>query len=234
MDNQPKKKLTITQLAADDRPREKLMMHGPRSLSNAELLAILIGSGNTDETAVELCRRILDSAGNSLNRLGKYGIKELTSPFKGIGEAKAIAIIAAMELGRRRQEEEVPERPTIQSSLHAYNYMRQKLIDLPHEEFWALLLNRAGKLIDAVIISRGGTAATVVDTKIILKAAIQHLASSIILCHNHPSNNSKPSREDEAVTRKIKEAARLLDIYVADHIIVCESGYFSFADNGML
>ena len=234
MENTPKKKLTITQLAADDRPREKMMKHGARALSNAELLGILIGSGNTDETAVVLCQRILNSADNSLNRLGKYDIKKLTSTFKGIGEAKAVTIIAAMELGRRRQEEESPERPVMQSSAEAYKYMRQKLIDLPHEEFWALLLNRAGRLIDTVIISRGGTSSTVVDVKIILKAALQNLASSIILCHNHPSGNCRPSREDEAMTHKIKNAASLLDIQVVDHIIVCENRYFSFADHDLL
>lgn len=139
-----------------------------------------------------------------------------------------------MELGRRRQEEESPERPVMQSSAEAYKYMRQKLIDLPHEEFWALLLNRAGRLIDTVIISRGGTSSTVVDVKIILKAALQNLASSIILCHNHPSGNCRPSREDEAMTHKIKNAASLLDIQVVDHIIVCENHYFSFADHDLL
>ncbi len=234
MTETPKKKLTITQLAIDDRPREKMMMHGARTLSNAELLAILIGSGNTDETAIELSQRILESAGNSLHRLGKYGIKELTTPFKGIGEAKAITIIAAMELGRRRREEEVPERPNIGSSREAYNYMKQKLADLPHEEFWALLLNRSGKLIEPVLVSRGGTSTTIVDTKIILKAALQNLASAIILCHNHPSGNNRPSNDDIAVTRKIKEAAKLIDIQVVDHIIIGENTYYSFADNGMI
>ena len=234
MENTPKKKLTITQLAADDRPREKMMKHGARALSNAEMLGILIGSGNTDETAGEPRQRIPNRAGNSLNRLGKYDIKAPKATFKGIGEAKAVTIIAAMELGRRRQEEETPERPVIQSSAEAYKLMRQKLIDLPHEEFWALLLNRAGRLIDTIIVSRGGTSSTVVDVKIVLKAALQNLASSIILCHNHPSGNCRPSRDDEAVTQKIKKAASLLDIQVADHIIVCENRYYSFADNDLL
>ena len=229
-----KKKLTITQLSVEDRPREKMMMHGVRALSNAELLAILIGSGNTEETAIELSRRILNAADNSLNQLGKYGIKELTAPFKGIGEAKAITIIAAMELGRRRREEEPAERPVIRSSKEAYNYMKQRLADLPHEEFWALFLNRAGRVIDSTIVSRGGTAATVVDSKIIMKAALQNLASSIILYHNHPSENCTPSPNDKAITRRIKEAAQLFDIHVADHIIVCGNRYFSFMDNDLI
>lgn len=226
-------RLTITQLSVDDRPREKMMMHGARALSNAELLAILIGSGNTEETAIELSQRILNGANNNLNQLGKHDIKALTS-YKGIGEAKAITIMAAMELGRRRREESADERPLLIQSSQAYAYMREKLVDLPHEEFWAIMLNRAGRVIEPVMVSKGGTAATTVDTKIILKAAVQSLASAIVLCHNHPSGNFAPSRDDEAVTRKVKEAARLLDINVVDHIIVCEGGYYSFADNNNL
>lgn len=226
-------KLTITQLSVDDRPREKMMMHGVRALSNAELMAILIGSGNTEETAIELSQRILNAADNNLNRLGKYDLKELMS-YKGIGEAKAITIIAAMELGRRRREEELPERPLLNTSAKAYHYMRQKLVDLPHEEFWAVLLNRAGRVVDTVMVSKGGTGSTVVETKIILREAIQNLAASIILCHNHPSGTYRPSREDEAVTKRIAEAARLMDIIVVDHIIVCDGQYYSFADNGKL
>ena len=229
-----KKKLTITQLSEDDRPREKMMMHGVRALSNAELLAILIGSGNTEETAVELSQRILNSADNSLNRLGKYGIKELTEPFKGIGEAKAIAIIAAMELGRRRREEDTPDLPLIHSSRDAYEYMKQRLADLPHEEFWALFLNRSGRVVDTFIVSRGGTSATTVDVKLVMKAALQNLASAMVLCHNHPSGSNHPSREDENVTQKIKDAAGFFDIRVVDHIIVCDKQYYSFADNGRL
>lgn len=226
-------KLTITQLSVDDRPREKMMMHGVRALSNAELMAILIGSGNTEETAIELSQRILNAADNNLNRLGKYDLKELMS-YKGIGEAKAITIIAAMELGRRRREEELPERPLLNTSAKAYDYMKQKLVDLPHEEFWAVLLNRAGRVVDTVMVSKGGTGSTVVETKIILREAIQNLAASIILCHNHPSGTCRPSREDEAVTKRIAEAARLMDIIVVDHIIVCDGQYYSFADNGKL
>lgn len=224
-------KLTITQLSVDDRPREKMMMHGVRALSNAELLAILIGSGNTEETAIELSQRILNDADNNLNRLGKCDLKELMT-YKGIGEAKAITIIAAMELGRRRREEGVPERPLLNSSQKVYDYMRQRLVDLPHEEFWAILLNRAGRVIETVMVSKGGTAATTVDVKIILRAAIQSLASAIVLCHNHPSGTCKPSREDELSTQRVKEAAKLMNISVVDHIIVCDNSYYSFADNG--
>lgn len=224
-------KLTITQLSVDDRPREKMMMHGVRALSNAELLAILIGSGNTEETAIELSQRILNDADNNLNRLGKCDLKELMT-YKGIGEAKAITIIAAMELGRRRREEDVPERPLLNSSQKVYDYMRQRLVDLPHEEFWAILLNRAGRVIETVMVSKGGTAATTVDVKIILRAAIQSLASAIVLCHNHPSGTCKPSREDELSTQRVKEAAILMNISVVDHIIVCDNSYYSFADNG--
>ena len=226
-------KLTITQLSVDDRPREKMMMHGARALSNAELLAILIGSGNVEETAIELSQRILNDADNNFNRLGKYDLKELMS-YKGIGEAKAITIMAAMELGRRRREDEIPERPVLNTSQKVYDYMRQRLVDLPHEEFWAILLNRAGRVIDTVMVSKGGTAATTVDVKIILKAAIQSLASAIVLCHNHPSGACKPSREDEQSTHRVKEAAQLMSISVGDHIIVCENNYYSFADNGKL
>ena len=224
-------KLTITQLSVDDRPREKMMMHGVRALSNAELLAILIGSGNTEETAIELSQRILNDADNNLNRLGKCDLKDLMT-YKGIGEAKAITIIAAMELGRRRREEDVPERPLLNSSQKVYDYMRQRLVDLPHEEFWAILLNRAGRVIETVMVSKGGTAATTVDVKIILRAAIQSLASAIVLCHNHPSGTCKPSREDELSTQRVKEAAKLMNISVVDHIIVCDNSYYSFADNG--
>ena len=226
-------KLTITQLSADDRPREKMMMHGSRALSNAELLAILIGSGSVEETAIELSQRVLNAVNNNLNSLGKYDIKQLMA-YKGIGEAKAITIMAAMELGRRRREEDVPERPLLNSSDKAYEYMRQRLLDLPHEEFWAILLNRAGRVIDTVMVSKGGTASASVDVKIIMREAVQNLASAIILCHNHPSGNNNPSREDEKLTAKIVDAARLMDISVLDHIIVCDSGYYSFMDHGKI
>ena len=226
-------KLTITQLSVDDRPREKMMMHGARALSNAELLAILIGSGTVEETAIELSQRVLNDVGNSLNYLGKYDLKQLMA-YKGIGEAKAITIMAAMELGRRRREEDPAERPTLGTSRDTYDYMAPRLADLPHEEFWVILLNRAGRVIDAVMVSKGGTASTAVDIKIIMRAAIQNLASAIILCHNHPSGSSSPSREDAMLTRRIAEAAQLMDLRVLDHIIVADNRYYSFADEGDL
>lgn len=226
-------KLTITQLSVDDRPREKMMMHGARALSNAELLAILIGSGNVEETAIDLSQRMLNDVDNNLNSLGKCDLKALMS-YKGIGEAKAITIMAAMELGRRRRDEDAPERPVLNTSRKAYDYMRHRLVDLPHEEFWAILLNRAGRVIETVMVSKGGTAATTVDVKIILKAAIQSLASAIVLCHNHPSGTCKPSREDELSTQRVKDAAKLMSISVVDHIIVCDNSYYSFADEGKL
>lgn len=226
-------KLSITQLSVDDRPREKMMMHGVRALSNAELLAILIGSGSREETAIELSQRILNEAGNNFNTLGKYDLKTLMN-YKGIGEAKAITIIAAMELGRRRREEDVPDRPILNSSEKVYEHMRHKLLDLPHEEFWIILLSRAGKVIDTVMISRGGTASTTVDVKLIMREAVQKLAAAMILCHNHPSGNNKPSSDDEALTRRIREAGRLMDISVLDHVIVCDNCYYSFADAGKM
>lgn len=226
-------KLAITQLSVDDRPREKMMMHGVRALSNAELLAILIGSGSREETAIELSQRILNDTGNNFNTLGKYDLKTLMN-YKGIGEAKAITIIAAMELGRRRREEDVPDRPLLNSSQKVYEHMRQKLLDLPHEEFWVILLNRAGKVVDTVMISRGGTASTTVDVKLVMREAIQKLAAAMILCHNHPSGNNKPSSDDEALTRRISEAGRLMDIGVLDHVIVCDNSYYSFADAGKM
>lgn len=226
-------KLTITQLSVDDRPREKMMMHGARALSNAELLAILIGSGSVDETAIELSQRVLNAVNNNLNSLGKYDLKQLTA-YKGIGEAKAITIMAAMELGRRRREEEAPERPQLTTSKAVYDFMAHRLIDLPHEEFWAILLNRAGRVIDTVMVSKGGTASTAVDVKIIMRAAIQDLASAIILCHNHPSGNNQPSREDEALTRQIADAAKLMGVAVLDHVIVCDGRYYSFSDNAKM
>lgn len=226
-------KLTITQLSIDDRPREKMMKNGARSLSNAELLAILIGSGSVDETAIELSQRILNDVNNNLYTLGKYDLKQLMT-YKGIGEAKAITIMAAMELGRRRREEELPDRPQLNTSQAAYDYMAQRLVDLPHEEFWAILLNRAGRVIDTVMVSKGGTASTAVDVKIIMREAVQNLASAIILCHNHPSGNNQPSRDDELLTRQISDAAKLMNVVVLDHIIVCDKSYYSFSDEGKL
>ncbi len=227
------KKVSIRDWAEDDRPREKLLAGGSLVLSDAELIALLIGSGNRDETAVALARRILGSFGNSLNRLARLSVRELMQ-FRGIGTAKAVAIAAALELGRRRKVEQVAEKPSIKSSRDAYVIMLPMVGDLSHEEFWILLLNRSNRLLDVIRTSQGGISGTVTDIRMILKNAILHSASSLVLCHNHPSGNLKPSRADMEITRKMNDAARLMDIKVLDHIILADSDYFSFADEGLL
>jgi DNA repair protein RadC len=226
-------KFGIKSWAEEDRPREKMIEKGRHVLTEAELIAILIGSGSRDETAVELSKRILSSVGNNLNDLGKLNIHDLTR-FKGIGEAKAVSVIAAMELGRRRKETEVVKRNKITSSKDVFDILNPILIDLPFEEFWLLILNRANLVIKKEMISRGGVSGTVVDTKIIFKAAIENYASSIIICHNHPSGNLKPSEADIRITKNIKEAGKLMEIPLLDHLIVAETGFYSFADEGML
>jgi len=225
--------IPITAWAEDDRPREKLMLKGRNTLSDAELIAILIGSGNTNETAVQLSKRILKSVNNNLHELGKLTISDLTK-FKGIGEAKAIAIIAALELGRRRKETESTKREKIITSNNVYEIFKPILVDLPHEEFWVLFLNRSSAVLKKELISRGGVSGTVVDAKIIFKAAVESLASSVVLCHNHPSGNIKPSEQDIQITKKLAEAGKFLEIPILDHVIVSESGYYSFADEGMI
>jgi DNA repair protein RadC len=226
-------RLGIKSWAEEDRPREKMMEKGRHVLTEAELIAILIGSGSRDETAVELSKRILSSVGNNLNDLGKLNIKELIR-FKGIGEAKAVSVMAALELGRRRKEAEKVKRDKITSSKDVFDILNPILIDLPFEEFWLLILNRANLVIKKEMISRGGVSGTVVDTKIIFKAAIENYASSIIICHNHPSGNLKPSEADIRITKNIKEAGKLMEIPLLDHLIVAENGFYSFADEGML
>lgn len=226
-------KLGIKSWAEEDRPREKLMEKGRHVLTEAELIAILIGSGSRDETAVELSKRILASVGNNLNDLGKLGVGELVK-FKGIGEAKAISVMAAMELGRRRKETEVVKRDKISVSKDVFDIMKPILIDLPHEEFWLLILNRANLVIKKELISRGGVSGTVVDTKIIFKAAVENYACSIIICHNHPSGNLKPSEADIRITKNIKEAGKLMEIPLLDHLIITENGFYSFSDEGGL
>jgi DNA repair protein RadC len=227
------KKLSIKDWAEDDRPREKMMKNGINSLSNAELIAILFGTGTRNESAVELARKLLDNADNNLNELAKQDIKQLCK-VKGIGEAKAISLLTALELGKRRNVEEVIQRRKISSSKDACEIFGPLLRDLPHEEFWILLLNRSNIIIDKKRISQGGIAGTVTDIRIILKAALDNMSSSIILCHNHPSGNQKPSNEDDLLTNKIKDAGKLLDINILDHIIIANDKYFSFADEGML
>ncbi|MCU0339456.1 MAG: DNA repair protein RadC [Spirosomaceae bacterium] len=223
----------ILSWAEEDRPREKLLLKGRSALTDAELIAILIGSGTVDLTAVDLAKIILQKAGNNLNELAKLSIKDLMK-IKGIGEAKAISIAAALELGRRRKSEEPVKKPRITCSKDAYEQIRPYLQDLPHEEFWLLLLTRANDVIRPVQISQGGVSGTVADPKMIFKAAVEHLASAIILVHNHPSGNLRPSEADRDLTRRLKEAGRLLEIPVLDHLIFTDAGFYSFADEGIL
>lgn len=227
------KKLSIKEWAVEDRPREKMLAKGIRSLSEAELIAILIGSGNLEESAVEVSRRIMASVNNNLNELGKKNINDLQK-FKGIGPAKAITIASAMELGRRRKESEPDEKPKVVTSADAATIFKPLLSDLPHEEFWVLLLNRNNLLIDKMLVSQGGLSGTIIDVRIILKMALDKLACSIILCHNHPSGNLMPSEADKEITKKIKEAGKHMDIPVLDHLIIANDAYFSFADEGLI
>ncbi|MBK8500554.1 MAG: DNA repair protein RadC [Flavobacteriales bacterium] len=233
MGDREEARLSIRDWAADDRPRERLMAQGPAALSDAELIAILIRSGSTKESALDLAKRILSDAGNDLHRLAAMGITDLVG-YTGMGEAKAISIVAALELGRRRRATEVPDRPSITSSAAAFDQVRGRLAELPHEEFWLLLLDRGNRLIQSTSISKGGLHGTVADPKMIFKLALDRRASCMVLCHNHPSGQLRPSEEDIKLTRKLVDGARLLDIVVQDHIIVAATGYFSFADNGML
>lgn len=218
--------------AEDDKPREKLMLKGKSALSDAELIAILIGSGSRNESAVDLSKRILASVEN-LNALGKLSLKQLME-FKGIGEAKAITIIAAMELGRRRRAEETPELAKISSSKSAFDILQPIIGELPHEEFWILYLNNSNKVIWKTQLSKGGITGTVVDTRIVLKTALEQNAVAMILAHNHPSGVLTPSEADKTITKKLKAAAETMEISVLDHLIVTEKSYFSFADEGIL
>lgn len=227
-------KLSVKQWAEDDRPREKLIAKGVFSLSDAELLAILIGSGSRNETVVELSQRILHSVNNNLNALGKLTIKELIKNFHGIGEAKAVTIIAALELGRRRKLAEVEIEPLIQSSKSVYDIMHPILADLPHEEMWVLFLNKGNRVIKKYQASKGGLSATVIDIRMIMKEAIETLATSMILCHNHPSGNKQPSTEDDITTAQLMEAGKIMNIRLLDHIIICDEGYYSYGDEERL
>jgi DNA repair protein RadC len=222
-------RLTIKNWSPEDRPREKLMLKGTSALSDAELIAILIGTGSGKSTALDLSKRILDSVDHQLPALARLKAKDLTR-IRGIGPAKAIAIVAALELGRRRKENDTGERPRVGSSQEAYDLICGDLIDLPHEEFWMLLLNRANRLIRKQRISEGGVSGTVADPKVIFKGALDHLASGIIVAHNHPSGNRSASQSDIDLTRKLKEAGKFLEIQLLDHLIVCGPKYFSFAD----
>jgi DNA repair protein RadC len=229
----PAKGFSIKDWAEDDRPREKLERKGRNTLSDAELIALLINKGTHEESAVDLSKRILALTGNNLNELGKLSIKDLKK-IKGIGEAKATTIIAALELGRRRKEEEIKQQKHIQCSKDSFEAFEPVLSDLPNEEFWIILLNRSNKIIALKRISEGGVSGTVVDPKIIFKHAIENLATSVILGHNHPSGNMNPSESDKVLTRKLLEAGKFLGIGVIDHLIIGNNEYYSFADKGMI
>jgi len=224
---------SIKSWAEADRPREKLLTHGRSVLSDAELVAILIGSGTQSLSAIDVGKNILSDVNNDLNHLAKFSVKELTR-FRGIGQAKAISIIAALELGRRRKEAAIQEKPKIVSSQDAYDLLKSVMLDLHHEEFWIMMLNRANRVIKMKRISSGGISGTVADVKIIFKEAVDHMSSALILAHNHPSGNRNPSEQDIRLTRKMKESGLLLDIPVLDHIIFAEDKYYSFADEAML
>lgn len=232
MDNYDQK-LGIKAWAEADRPREKLLSQGRRQLTNAELIAILIGSGNRTETAVDLSKRILGFYKNDLAKVAKLSVKEL-SKFKGIGEAKAIAIVAALELGRRRKEVENDTPLKVSCSKDAYLLLKPEFEDLPHEEFWILLLNRAHSVIGKHFISKGGQAGTVADPKLIFKIALEHNAAYVVLAHNHPSGNLKPSNADLSLTKKLKESGLLLDLPIFDHLIITDNAYLSMADEEMM
>ena len=226
-------KLTIRQLAEEDRPREKMMTKGSEALSDAELIAILIGSGNADESAVTLSQRMLASCRGDLNSLGKWGLENFCT-FKGMGPAKSLTVMAALELGRRRKLQERKERTRITSSVDIYELFHPLMADLPTEEFWVLLLNRSNRVIDKVRISSGGIDQTTADVRTILREALLARATQMVLIHNHPSGNIQPSQEDKRITERIKGAGRLMNISVIDHVIVTDGAYYSFNDEGIL
>lgn len=226
-------RLSINEWAEEDRPREKLQALGAECLSNAELLAILIGSGSTDESAVSLMKRIMNDCSNNLNTLGKMSIRELTA-YKGMGPAKAITILAACELGKRRQKTQVEERRRLSSPQDIYEYMHPTMQDLDVEEAWVLLLNQGFRLIKPVRLSHGGISETAVDIRLIMKEAIVNNATVIALCHNHPSNNLFPSRNDDNLTRNVKKACETMRIHFLDHVIVTDGAYYSYSEKGRL
>lgn len=226
--------MKIKEWAEEDRPREKMILKGVASLSDAELIAILIRSGSSNETAVQLSQRILHVVGNNLNALSKLSVKDLMTKFKGIGETKAVTIKAALELGKRRGNSEPVQRPAIQSSRDVYQLFHPLLCDLPHEELWIALTNRSSHVIEKIKISQGGINETSADLRIILKAAINALASALIVCHNHPSGNIRPSSQDDELTKRLHQATRIIEIKLLDHIILCDGSYYSYADEGKL
>jgi DNA repair protein RadC len=228
-----KRHLSIKLLAEEDRPREKLMILGRQALSDAELMAIVLSSGNRDETAVQLAQRLLGDNKNNLNELAKLSVNDLKK-YSGIGLVKAITIAASFELGRRRNASEVIERDKITSSFVAYQIIQKRLSDLPHEEFWVLILNRANQVIKEEKLSKGGISGTVVDMRLICKTAIENNASGIIMAHNHPSGQVVPSEQDKSITKKMKEGLKVFEIALLDHLIIGDQQYFSFSDEGIL
>lgn len=226
-------KLTINQWALEDRPREKMMLKGAEALSDAELLAILIGSGNTEESAVSLMQRTLASCDNDLNKMGKWEVRDF-SRFKGLGPAKSITILAALELGKRRKLQETSQRAAIHSSKDIYELFHPLLCDLAYEEFWVLLLNQASKVIDKVRISRGGIDQTTADVRSILREALLQRATQIALIHNHPSGNPRPSTDDQRLTQHVQKGAQTMNIRLIDHVIVTDGKYYSFNDEGTI
>ena len=224
---------SIKNWKVDDRPREKLVHKGKNALSDAELIAILIRSGNKQESAVHLSKRILTFVGNNLNELGRLSVNDLMQ-FKGIGEAKAISIITALELGRRRRLEDALERLRITSSKSVFNVMQPIIGELTHEEFWVLYLSNSNKIVYKNRLSSGGITSTLVDVRMLFKKALELSTIAIVLCHNHPSGSLKPSRSDIDLTKKIQEAGKILDIKILDHLLITEKAYFSFADNNLI
>lgn len=233
MESEVKGKLSIPEWSKEDRPRERLLARGPKAMTDVELVAILIRSGTPTESALDLARIILNKAGNDLHKLAALSTTDLMK-VNGVGEAKAMSIVAALELGQRRRDLTVAERPLIATSRAAFEILQPMVADLPHEEFWLLLLDRGNRLLERIRVSQGGMHGTVADPKLIFREALDRRASSVILCHNHPSGQLRPSAEDIALTRKLLEGGRFLDIAVQDHLIITTGGYYSFADNGQL
>ena len=225
--------MSIKFLSEDDRPREKFLLKGKSALSDSEVLAIILGSGNTQESAVDLSRRILKSVDNNWQKLSLLSIKDLMK-FKGIGEAKAISVAAALEIGRRKASQEIPEKISIKSSAEAFAVFFPHLSDLRTEEFWVIFLNQKNQIIYKSQISKGGITGTIVDVRVLFKMALEHYATSIIVAHNHPTGNLKPSDADLKITRNIKNAGEILDIKLTDHLIIGENAFFSFQDEGLL
>jgi DNA repair protein RadC len=228
------KYLTIRDWSEEDRPREKLLKKGTSALSDAELLAIIIGSGSRNESAVDLAKRIMSSCQNNINELAKYSIQELCYKFKGIGEAKAITIIASLEFGKRRKTQENIDRKRVKSSSDIFHLFEADLIDLNHEEFWVALLDGANKLIETKRLTQGGSNQTIVDIPMLLKLALERKSASVAVAHNHPSGQRFPSREDDKVTHKVKSGCEAVGIRFLDHLIIAEGGYYSYCDEGKL